>query len=312
MLIILHYSQADSSHVIEELPIRMHEETVLQIRNGCLPILILLLELYNLTLCKKNTMKSLYWYNNLAGSINWVMFHGTAIKTPSNRDMTKYIILLGIFLPPLYSCSQIEGKIQMQRYVFDVNPNGNNFKITTTVWYSGAQSIQEVPTLVMTNDTLGRKVTTKVKYLLFIDSVSKMHLYFQSFSDTAVLVAKSNKADLFSKYGGWDLYSPVEFEYDSMRRMDDTVINGKQLTQYSLLKTKDKDLFNFVVYGLCSDKKLPLIYIPTIARRIGCPIVRMDTYYNGRFTGRIDIKYITGQLSVAEKTVFRAWQQKSK
>ena len=226
--------------------------------------------------------------------------------------MAKYIILLGIFITPLHLLSQTEGRMRMQRYIFDADPDWNNVKITTRVWYCGSQSVQEVSDIAMISDSLGKRTTVKVKYYLFIDSASNLHLYFTSFSDTAVLVAKSNKPDLFSKYGGWNLYSKIEFEYDRMLRMDDTVVDGKQLRRYTLIKAKGKDLFNFVFFASCSKTSLPLMYIPSIARKIGCPIVRMDTYYNGRLSGRMDIEYVTAHLSAAEKKVFRAWQRRSK
>jgi hypothetical protein len=220
--------------------------------------------------------------------------------------------LIGFFITPLHLLSQTEGRMRMQRYIFDANSDWNNVKITTNVWYCGSQSVQEVSDIAFISDSLGKRTTVNVKYYLFIDSALNLHLYFTSFSDTAVLVAKSNKPDLFSKYGGWNLYSKVEFDYDRMLSMDDTVVNGKQLSRYNLIKTKGKDLFNFIFFASCSQKSLPLIYVRSIARKIGCPIIRMDTYYNGQLSGRMDIDYVTTQLSTAEKKVFRAWQRRSK
>ena len=159
---------------------------------------------------------------------------------------------------------------RMQRYIFDSDPDRNNIKVTTTVWYSGAQSIQEVPTMDMTKTKTSKSPKIEVKYYLFIDSASNKHLYFMNFSDTAKFVAKSGNSDLFSKYGGWNLYSKAEFEHDKMERMADTIIDGKRLSRYNLFKARGKDhLFNFIVYGSCFEKNLRILYLPSIAKRIG-------------------------------------------
>lgn len=226
------------------------------------------------------------------------------------QHVAKYLILLSFFLSPLYLLSQSEGKIQMQRSIFDADQYWNNVKIATKVWYCGSQSIQEVSDIAMTSDSSGKHITVNIKYYLFIDSLLNLHLYFTSFSDTAALIAKSNKPDLFSKYGGWNLYSKVEFEFDRMVHMKDTSINRRQLGRYDLIKAKGKDLFKFAVFVSCSNKNLPLIYIPSIARKIGCPIIRMDSYYNGQLSSRMDIEYVPGRLSAAEKKVFKTWSKK--
>ena len=165
----------------------------------------------------------------------------------------------------------------------------------------------------MTKTKTSKSPKIEVKYYLFIDSASNKHLYFMNFSDTAKFVAKSGNSDLFSKYGGWNLYSKAEFEHDKMERMADTIIDGKRLSRYNLFKARGKDhLFNFIVYGSCFEKNLRILYLPSIAKRIGCPIVRMDTYYNGQLTGRMDIEYVSNRLSAQEINVFRAWQKRAK
>lgn len=220
--------------------------------------------------------------------------------------MGKYLILLSIVVIPLYSLCQYEGTLEMQRSLLDAAPKGDIRKITIKIWYLGRQSIQQVPSIAITQDTISN---LQVKYYLFIDSASSNHAYFTSFSDTAQLIAYSVKPDLFSKYGGWNLHSKEQFEFDNIQRLNDTVIRSKRFVRYNLTKPAGSDLFNFIVYGSCAEKHR-ILYVPSISKRIGCPVLRMDTYYNGRLTGIMQIEYGIKKLSAYERRVFNAWQKR--
>jgi hypothetical protein len=223
--------------------------------------------------------------------------------------MSIYVVLFGILIAPLHSCSQVQvqGRIIMKRYIFDADPERKSVEIATNVWYCGNQSIQEVPSIDMITTSTENSVKTPVKYYLLIDSASGWHVYFRNFADTAQVIAKSRKQDLFSKYGGWNLYASRKFEYDSKRQLTDTIIEGNRLTRHDLFRIRDKDSFNFITYASCLHYNEKIWYLLSIAKQIGCPVIRMDTYYNGRLTGKMEIEYTSHELSHYERKVFEAW-----
>lgn len=223
--------------------------------------------------------------------------------------MINYVIFPGLLLGWISAFSQVEGKMSISRHLFDADPDHKHIKITTNVWYFGHQTIQDVPTLEMTSNSAEKTLKIPVKYYLYIDSASNRHGYFRHFSDTARTIVKSKNSEIILKYGGWDLYSKKKFDYDTMRSLGDTLVNGRNLSRYSFIKVKDKDSFNFIVYASRSDYKQKIWYLLPISKQIGYPVIRMDTYYNGRLTGKIEIEYTASHLTPSERQIFRAWQK---
>jgi hypothetical protein len=211
---------------------------------------------------------------------------------------------------PLKVHSQLQGKVRLDYY--SVNPNNPNetFKISTAVWYNGNKSIQEVPHIITKTDSTGTKTKVDVKYYLFINSLSHEYFYYRNFSDTSKLAKHFKGGDPIEKYGGWDLYSTKKFDYDSSKKLVDTVIDGTNYSRYRFCKIRNGKTIDFILYATCEIKDLPVQYFKPFRKEISCPIIRQDTYFEGRLTGINRLQYVSDTLTSEEKKVFQSWQKK--
>jgi hypothetical protein len=212
----------------------------------------------------------------------------------------------------MQSQSQVQGKVKLDHYSVNQDSSKEIFKISHVVWYSGNQSIQEVPHINIRTDSTGSETNIYIEYYLFIDSNSHQYFYYRNFSDTARLVKHFKKTAPFEKYGGWDLYFVKKFDYDESKKITDTIIDGINYERYRYRKVNNGKTIDFILYASCEIKDLPVQYFKPFRKEISCPIVRQDTYFEGRLTGINRFQSISDTLTNEEEKVFQSWRKKIK
>jgi hypothetical protein len=208
--------------------------------------------------------------------------------------------------------SQVQGKAQLDRYFFKPGRPEKGLKVGTCIWYVGKESIQEVPQLDTRTDSTGTYTNTSIKYYLFINPGLRQYCYYKNFSDTSRLIMHFKSADSVIKYGGWDLYSDKKFEYDSYRKLGDTVVDGEQYGRYRFHKIKNGKKNDFVLYTSCEKKDVPVRYLKPFVKVVDCPVIRMDTYYENQLVSIAQLTYLSDVLTEKEIKVFNAWEQNAK
>ena len=213
---------------------------------------------------------------------------------------------------PLQVYSQLKGKAELNRYM--VNPDKPTENLTTkiTIWYLGNQSIQEVPYLDSKTDSTGTHTNAYIKYYLFIDPDLHQYFYYRSFSDTSKLLKHYKGVNPIKDQGGWDLYSNKEFNYESCKKLIDTLIDANNYSRYSFRKISNGKTNDFILYTNCEIKGVPIRYLKPFSKKLGCPVTRMDIYYEGRLTGISQFQYVSYTLMNEELKVFDAWKKNEK
>jgi hypothetical protein len=208
--------------------------------------------------------------------------------------------------------SQNQGKVRLDRLIADRDDSGKDLKMSTMIWYLGSNSIQEISTIDIKSDSTGTYTTTSISHYLFIDPNLQTYIYFKTFSDTALIIKYSRGAKVFDKYGGWDLYSTKMFDYDSYMKTTDTTLNGISYSRHRFRKIVDRKKTDYVIYTNCQTPNIPVKYLKPVGERIGCPVIRMETYFNSRLTGITELHYIADTLTDAEIKVFQTWGKSMK
>jgi len=193
----------------------------------------------------------------------------------------------------------------MDRIIVDRDDPKKNVKMSTMIWYLGTKSIQEVPSIDSKTDSTRTSITVSVKYYLFIDSDLHTYIYFSTFSDTATIINYSKETKLFNKYGGWDPYPAKSFDYDSYVKITDTILNGISYNRHRFRKIIDGKKNDYIIYTCCKNKNAPIKYLRPVSEQIGCPVVRMEMYFNHKLTGTTEFHYLTDTLTDAEVKVFK-------
>jgi len=221
-------------------------------------------------------------------------------------------IILFLLVISINLYSQPQGKVKLDHYTFNTDKSIQDLKISAIIWYNGSRSIQEVPHLNINTDSTGTSTNSYVKYYLFIDSEEHQFFYYGNFSDTSKAIMHFTKIIPFEKYGGWDLYSNKLFKYNECKKLTDTVINGNRYSRYRLRKFNNDDINEFILYAICERKDVPIKYLKSFSEKIGCPIIRMDTYFADQLAGIAQITYISDSLTSYELKVFEAWEKNFK
>ncbi len=201
--------------------------------------------------------------------------------------------------------SQIQGKVKLERLIIDRDDPKNNLKMNTTIWYTGTKSIQEVPAINIETDSTGTYTKTSIKHYLLIDPSLQTYIYFSSFSDTSSIINYTKGINPFDKFGGWDLYSNKVFDYDSYIKITDTILDGVSYNRHRFRKIVDNKKNDFIIYTRCEKKRIPIKYLKPLGDKIGCPVIRMEIYFDGRLTGITQLHCLSETLTDAEAKVFQ-------
>ncbi|MEI9944970.1 MAG: hypothetical protein WDN26_12235 [Chitinophagaceae bacterium] len=159
-------------------------------------------------------------------------------------------------------------------------------------------------------DSTGTKTNIYVKYYLFIDTDLRQYFYYGNFSDSSKAIIHFKGKNQFAKYGGWDLYSNKEFEYDSRLKLTDTTINEIVFNRNKFHRGNNNASNDFILYTVCEKENIPIRYMKSLSEKLGCPVTRMDTYYEGRLVAIDQFQYVSDTLTNEEIRIFSAWKKK--
>jgi hypothetical protein len=225
-------------------------------------------------------------------------------------NLIKITLVLNFLCLSLATIAQVEGKAVLERVMVDSEDSSRNIKTGSTIWYRDDMSIQEVKHIDLKVDSAARSPKVSLLYFLLIDPGSQQYLYYSSFSDTSRLLYRFEGMNPVSRMGGWDMYSPKKFDYTSYRKIPDTSINGKVYGRFLFERASEGLANHLILYTDCKEPSRPVSYLKPFYSITGCPVVRMDTYSNGKLVGISQLVYLSDTLSPEERKVFTALEKK--
>lgn len=180
--------------------------------------------------------------------------------------------------------------------------------IHTKIYFKNSQSIQEVPLIIYTDDSSGKKTVIKIKHYSYVDVDRNLCITYKSFADTTIPTKRYLATDSVSRDGGWNFLSNERLNYDNSLKLVDTIINEITYNRIKLNKTINGKPIYFILYSDCGNKrKLPIKLYKGLSDSIGCSIVRDDTFINGNLFMTRKLEYISDKLTEREQEVFVAW-----
>lgn len=202
------------------------------------------------------------------------------------------------------------GVARVTMVLYDIEP-GERIEIINNIWFKHSVTIQEVPVWDTVEDTAGNRThSVFIKHYTYIDPVKNIYRDYRNFSDTAV-VKKAYKGITAAADGGaWDFYSDFPYTYESIEKLNDTVI---EKADYNRFKINKSDIYT-IIYARCDIKNFPVKYFKPVSDSIGCQVFRSETYSkkSRNILYSFCIEIIGEKLSENELAVFEAWGRKGK
>lgn len=223
-----------------------------------------------------------------------------------------YLVML--LLSGCNSHGQNEGIVIVHNYFY----GSNGFKpkpmldISYKIWFKDNRSIQEVPLLIFTEDSSGRKTSYKIKHHSYLDPDENVCYNYESLSDSAKVINHYSDIDSVRKNGGWNFYSKEKFQYDSATNLSDTVINNITYGRMRLDKVVNGNKVHLVIYSRADKKGTLIRNFKQLSDSIGCPVVRDDSFIKNKLFMTRELEFVTDKLSLNELNVFEAWEKKAK
>lgn len=177
------------------------------------------------------------------------------------------------------------------------------------IFFRNNQSIQEVPLIVFTSDSSGKKTVIKIKHYSYIDADKNACFNYGNFIDTAKAIKNYSDIDSVSKDGGWNFLSNAMFEYDSSKNLKDTTIKNINYGRIRLNKTSNGNNVYFILYYRCNKKETLIKLFKPLSDSIGCPIVRDDTFIKNQLFMTRELEFFSDKLSNEELKIFDAWKK---
>lgn len=209
-----------------------------------------------------------------------------------------------------HSRGQNEGMLIRHSYFFSKGSLANkpSLDISKKIFFKDNLSIQQVPLLVFTDDSSGKKTEVKVKYYSYLNRDKNVCYNYGNFSDTAKILEFYPDIDSALKLGGWNFYSKEKYEYDSMFNLNDTVIKNKTYKRIRIDERFNNMDTRMIIYFACDKKDLTFSLNRPLSDSIGCPIVRDDTFIDNKLFMTTELEFVSDKLSPAELQVFNTWQ----
>jgi len=205
---------------------------------------------------------------------------------------------------------QDQGAIIIKRYLFEP---GITMNIDSKILYKNRLSIQEVVELNTREDSSGKSFFTKVLFYTYLDPDKNLCYNYKSFSDTAKFINYYTNMDSTIINGGWNFYSNQKNFYDSLIDLKDTVINRVEYKRIRVdNETKNKKIYSNIYFFRCDRVGLLVNFNKSLSDKIGCSVVRVDTWKENKLITTVEILFLSDQLSKDEIKVFKAWENNAK
>jgi hypothetical protein len=232
--------------------------------------------------------------------------------------------LLYVFLFPLLvliSCrttlkptsEKPEEYLRVQKISYRIVNNEATVQVSFSdnVWYhdsigitqlSGIQSVQ-----IGSKDTLF-PITFGYR---FVDMRNKWVYEYRNLSDTAAIVQKYGQADSVELAGGWNFFRKSGIQFDSLRVIGDTIINGMTYRKLRhVLNARGKNIPTEIL-SRC-DRKGTIFHLDVgLSNAVGCPVVKGTSLTpDGRLpTQSVEIEFISNTFPDSIRRVFAAWKR---
>ena len=114
-------------------------------------------------------------------------------------------------------------------------------------------------------------------------------------------------------HGCWNVYSNQKNFYDSLIDLKDTVINRVEYKRIRVdNETKNKKIYSNIYFFRCDRVGLLVNFNKSLSDKIGCSVVRVDTWKENKLITTVEILFLSDQLSKDEIKVFKAWENNAK
>jgi hypothetical protein len=134
----------------------------------------------------------------------------------------------------------------------------------------------------------------------------------QEISDTAKVLKNYSDIDSVTIDEGRNFYSSQRFDYDSSKKLEDTVINTLVYKRIRINKSFNGNPIYLILYYMCDKKGKFIKLFKPISDSIGCSIVRDDTFIEDRLFMTIEPEFVSDNLSKNELRIFDAWEKNAR
>lgn len=191
------------------------------------------------------------------------------------------------------------------------NKTSINFVATYNVWYQDSLGITEVNTIKMVNNGLKDTLISQTIGYRFVDMRKNWIYEYRNLSDTAEIIKKYAKADSLNLSGGWNFYHRSIFQFDNLRAMRDTIIDGITYRKQKYVQLFQGQKLLGECLSRCDKKNSFFLMDEGLSKAVGCPVVKTTSLSaDGKFpTSTGDIQFISNQFPESVQRVFVAWKR---
>ena len=189
------------------------------------------------------------------------------------------------------------------------------------IFYCDSLIVEQIKYLYMENKVMHTNRRTEVDHYTFIDLRHRMFYDYTSFSDTGRLIKKYSQPDSVPVFSGWNFYNFENIPASGPSQiLPDTNIDGKDYKRYRFVNRHKKDSLTLndvtIAYADCKKKGTMFQYDKQFSEETGCPLIRMDKYFDGSKGPFTNISAVLlfdrNSLTQKEIEIFKKWEQYAK
>jgi hypothetical protein len=222
-------------------------------------------------------------------------------------------VLLSCGTSRTHTSDRPEEHLQIRRTSYSIanNEATEYLAMIDNVWYqdsvgitqlSGIKSMQVESKTILSSILLGYR---------FVDMRRKWVYEYKTLSDTATIIKKQGNADSVELAGGWNFFRKAAIQFDSLRVIGDTSIDGVQYQRHRYAQHFAGKTLRSEILSRC-DRKGTIFHLDVgVSNAIGCPMVKGTSLTpDGRLpTQSVEIEFISNIFPDSVRRVLAAWKR---
>lgn len=224
-----------------------------------------------------------------------------------------FISVILFHISAINNLNKIEEHLLLKNTSYRVVNNKAQVQITfqNNVWYQDSVGITQLTGLGVGDTESRDSIYTIPLGYRFVDMRKNLVYEYNSLSDTATIIKKFANPDRVGLPGGWGFFRRSLIKFDSIRFLNDSIINGVNYKKYQYIKEFNGVKLLSEMITRC-DRKGTLFHLDVgLSNAVGCPVVKSTTMtIDGKFpSSSVEIEYISNSIPDSVKKVFQAWKR---
>jgi hypothetical protein len=179
------------------------------------------------------------------------------------------------------------------------------------IWYQDSVGITQMSAIQLIQTDSKDTLFPITQGYRFVDMRRKWAYEYRNLSDTAAIVKKYARADSVRSGGGWGFFRTAAIQFDSLRLMGDTSVNGIVYQRYRHVQYFLGKKLLGEIFSRC-DRKGTIFHLDTgLSNAAGCPVVKgVSLTPDGRLpTQSVEIEFISNIFPDSVRRVLAAWKR---